>query len=147
HPFRTRRFDLPEQDLEPVAGKERAVAIIDVTERVRARGPGIMDEHTAQIEVVPELGQPVGAFGKGRVEAVDEDHRFALATLFAGKRTRKIVAEGARFRIVDLFRGDEVGQRVWLAPRRGEANLARLAIRRDRDVDPREPRDLAPRPA
>src|SRR5690606_8716747 len=81
------------------------------------------------------------------VEAVDEDHRFALATLFAGKRTRKIVAEGARFRIVDLFRGDEVGQRVWLAPRRGEANLARLAIRRDRDVDPREPRDLAPRPA
>ena len=72
-PLRPALAEEPEQPLQPVAGEERAVAVVGVEPRVRRRRPGVVDAQRRRAEVVQHLRLPIDPLGEVGVEAVHED--------------------------------------------------------------------------
>jgi hypothetical protein len=97
-------------------------------------------QNAGQIEIGPQLRQPIQAFGEGGVEAVNKDDRLVVV---AGKRLAQVGAEITVIRVAFGSRDQKLRLRIDGPVGTGIDDVARLAIGRYGDVIARQTSGLA----
>ena len=126
--------DVADRLLEPVAGEERGIAVIEIPRRRGRRGPGIVHDGALDLEVVADLRQPVEPFGKVGVEAMHEDDGSARGIAVLAHGLGKACAEVAGIGKLHRARGHEVERGIGFGAGWRPVDLAHDAVGGDRDV-------------
>ena len=132
--FRVAGEQQTERVLEAVAGRGRAVEVVDIGRGLSARRPGEQHRDARSFRIVGELRQAVDPLGEHRIEAVDEQEDLALSR--RPERELRVQRLNERLVAVEIFfvAHDVIDIRI-AGRRRRPFDLARLVARRDRDRD------------
>ena len=134
HLFRVAGEQQTERVLQAVAGRGRAVEVVNVSRWLSARRPGEQHRNARSFRIVRELRQSIDPLGEHRIEAVNEQEDLAASR--RPQRELRVQRLNERFVAIEIFfvAHDIIDIRI-AGRRRRPFDLARLVVWRDRNCE------------